>query len=319
MNENLFRKIQRNIRANLSFLFNKYETDSSEIKVLTNEVFNKSKFILRKKISKKKTHKIFSNSVSEMIKEKKLINFMRNGFIQQMFFIHNRMYLFSYLIELKNSNKWKFWKKLLKENSVGSPIKYFLYPSSSGNKIFQTYHLKSYEDFLKSDIKNLNKIIEFGGGYGNMAETFKKINKDVDYTIFDTPEVSLLQYYYLSRLKIKTNFNSCKKKELVNLIYSINILKLKSNLIKSNSKKLFIANWSLSETPLDLRKEFKFITNNFDYQLISFQKNFEGIDNFKFFKKVNEYNLNKNRISKIIPIKKMKDHFYLFSKKNLNS
>ena len=54
MNENLFRKIQRNIRANLSFLFNKYETDSSEIKVLTNEVFNKSKFILRKKISKKK-------------------------------------------------------------------------------------------------------------------------------------------------------------------------------------------------------------------------------------------------------------------------
>ena len=81
-------------------------------------------------------------------------------------------------------------KKLIKENNVGSPIKYFLYPESSGNKIFQIYHLKKYEDFLKINLKNIDQIIEFGGGYGNMAETFKKINPKLDYTIFDTPEVN---------------------------------------------------------------------------------------------------------------------------------
>ena len=35
-----------------------------------------------------------------------------------MFFIHNRLYLLSYLNELKNSSKWKLWKKLISENNI---------------------------------------------------------------------------------------------------------------------------------------------------------------------------------------------------------
>lgn len=40
-------------------------------------------------------------------------------------------------------------------------------------------------------------MIEIGGGYGCMAKIFQEINQDVDYTIFDLPEINLLQYYYL--------------------------------------------------------------------------------------------------------------------------
>ena len=98
-----------------------------------------------------------------------------------MFFIHNRLYLLKYLFKLKKSKQWKFWKKLLFENNVGNPVRYFLYPSSSGNKIFQTYHLKKYNDFSNLDFKKFDYVIEFGGGYGNMASTFKKINSNLNY------------------------------------------------------------------------------------------------------------------------------------------
>ena len=84
-------------------------------------------------------------------------------------------------------------------------------------------------------------------------------------------------------------------------------------------KKLFIANWSLSEAPLKLRKNIDILLNKFDNQLISFQKIFENIDNLKYFKKLNKNNLEKNRISKLIEVPKIKDNYYLFSKQKNKS
>ena len=45
-----------------------------------------------KKMKKMTTHKIFSNSVLSLIQSGKLKNFLRLGFIQKMFFVHNRLY-----------------------------------------------------------------------------------------------------------------------------------------------------------------------------------------------------------------------------------
>ena len=85
-----------------------------------------------------------------------------------------------------------------------------------------------------------------------MANTFKKINKKNKYIIFDTPEVCLLQYYYLRRNNINVSFN-CNMKSQVILLISIKNLKKILNGFR-NKRKLFIANWSLSETPINFRK-----------------------------------------------------------------
>ena len=58
------------------------------------------------------------------------------------------------MIELRLDKEWKLWKKLIEENKIGNPVRYFLYPKSSGNKIHQVYHLKKYKDFSKIDFKN---------------------------------------------------------------------------------------------------------------------------------------------------------------------
>ena len=311
------RNLQRLFRAKLSIFFNKQEYVNPKIKKIINEVYKLSENNIKlNKLNRKKTHKIFSKKVYQMIRKKKFLNFFQNSFIQQMFFVHNRFYLLSYLKELRNDKRWIFWKKLLLENNVGNPIRYFLYPKASGNKIFQTYHLKKYEEYCGIRIKNFSNVVEFGGGYGNMAVTFCRINSKVKFTIFDTFEVNLLQYYYLKRLNLNVKINDYKKKiNNINLVNSIKILKKKEKPVQKKEKKLLIANWSISETPLSLRKKIFFLFKEFDYQLISFQSEFEKIDNISFFKKVMNYNIKQNRKVEILPIKKMKNHFYLFCKK----
>lgn len=313
MRESSIRFYQRYLRAKLSFMFNQTEKANTEINKIMKEIQNFKKKNLNNK-NKKLIHTIFSNRVFELI-DKKFLNFLQLSFVQQMFFIHNRLYLLFYLIELKISVKWPLWKELIKESKIGNPVRYFLYPRSSGNKIFQVYHIKKYEDFSKINVKSFDEVIEFGGGYGNMALTFKKINPNINYIIFDTFEVNILQYYYLRRNNFKINFNYQAKNN--HKIILINTLKKLKNYIKKSKskKKLLIANWSISETPLKFRKDFFFLFKEADYQLISFQNKFEGINNNYFFKKILNFNLTKKRHSKIINIKKMKNHHYLFCKK----
>ena len=73
------------------------------------------------------THKNLSHEILEIIKSRKLDNFLRNNLIQNIFFIHNRLFILHELKELKKDKNWKLWKSLLNENDVGKPIRYFLY------------------------------------------------------------------------------------------------------------------------------------------------------------------------------------------------
>ena len=246
-------------------------------------------FFLKKKLNtlfrknpRMKTHSQLSREIVRIINQGTLNKFLRNSLIQNIFFIHNRFFILYELLELKKDKNWRFWRKLLKENDVGSPIRYFLYPRSSGNRIRQVYLLKKFISNI--DLNKLNKfknIIELGGGYGCMAQIFKNINTRINYHIYDMYEVNLLQYYYLRMNKNSPNLNF--KKSGINLINQIKDLKFISKNYKID---LFIANWSLSEIPVDFRKKFIPIIKNSKYSIICFQEKFEKVNNSKFFKKL---------------------------------
>ena len=242
----------------------------------------------------KETHKKFNKQLHQLLKKNNIRNFLRESFIQKMFFLHNRIFVFRELLELKNDKKWNFYKKLIKEDHVGNPIRYFLYPESSGNKINHVFHLKVLIDTfnlnLKTEIKNL---FEFGSGYGCMAKIFFKMNGSCKITCFDTNLVNLLQYYYLKHSNLDVGF-SIKNK--IFLTSNIKMIKKQNDLL--------IANWSLSETPLNFRKKFISYLHDSRYILISFQENFENINNLKYFKKL------KIKLSKKFEIKIIKNRFY---------
>ena len=266
----------RQISIILSFSINRnFKLNKKKNRYIQNYISKQIRKIYKKN-PRLLTHKNLSSEIVQIIREKKLEIFLRNNFIQNIFFIHNRFFIYSELKELKKDANWKLWKKLIKDNSVGNPIWYFLYHESTGNRIRQVYIIKKFLE-LNPTIKltNLKKIIEIGGGYGCMTDIFFKINKKINYTIYDMYEVNLLQYYYLKMNNHNPKLNSYKNK--INLINRLNDLK------KFKNNNLLIANWSLSEFPLNFRKKFFSTIKNSDNTIISFQDNFENINNYKFF------------------------------------
>ena len=200
---------------------------------------------------------------------------------------------------MKNDKNWNVWKRLIKDSPIGHPIWYFLYPKSTGNRIRQVYIIKKFLDLNPTvKLKNINKITEIGGGYGCMARIFSKINNKIKYTCFDTFYVNLLQFYYLAcnnlnvGFKIENNFFLCSNYKQIKKYH------------KKNSNYLFIANWSISETPLQFRKNFEEIIKKSKYILIGFQENFENINNLKYFSNL------KKKISNEFEIKIIKNKFY---------
>ena len=220
-----------------------------------------------------------------------------------MFFVHNRLYNYKFLKKIL-SRKSDFWIKLLKESTIGNPVPFFLYKSSSGNRIRHIYLLK--QGFEFAQINNIDAVIEIGGGYGSMASVLRNINKNIEYTIYDLPEVNLLQYYYLRSQNIDCEISSLSTN--INLLSEIELLK-KIKKIKTNEKKiLIIANWSLSEMPISLRKDLEFLFLNCDFAFVSFQDYFEDISNIAYFKEL-EKKLNNNFSISTLPIVEMNTIF----------
>lgn len=246
-----------------------------------------------------KTHKIFNDELLILFKKKHIRNFLRENFIQKMFFVHNRIFIFKELKALKQNKNWPFYKKLIKEDNIGNPVRYFLYPKSSGNRINHVFHLSILKDEMGINVKNIKNIFEFGAGYGCMARIFSKINRKIKYLCFDTFLVNVLQFYYLKHNNLDVGFDEGKN----NFLLASNIKKL-DFFYKKNKNYLFIANWSLSETPLKFRKNVtKFLINS-KYILICFQENFENINNLRYFKNL------KFKLSKKYKIKIIKNNFY---------
>ena len=226
------------------------------------------------------THINLSKEIFKIINDNKLNVFLRNPIVQNIFFIHNRLFILKELNELKKDKKWHIWKNMLAENDVGNPIRYFLYPKTSGNRIRQVFILKKFFESQKNiKIDKIKNIIELGGGYGCMAQIFYKLKTINNYYIYDMYEVNLLQYYYLK-------MNNCKvslSKDNIGITL-VNDLKQLKKISKTKTIDLFIANWSLSEFPLNFRKEFIPMIRRSNSSIISFQEKFEKINNSKFFK-----------------------------------
>ncbi len=251
----------------------------------------------------KKTHIEFNKKIHTLLKNKNTKNFLRYNFIQKMFFLHNRLFIYQELKEIKKSKNWKYFKYLIKEDHIGNPIRYFLYLESSGNRINHGYHLyileKELNIYIKKEIKS---VFEFGGGYGCMARIFSKINKRIKFTCFDTNFVNLLQFYYLKHNKLNVGFS---KRNNFFLTSDVNDL--------TNKYDLFLANWSLSETPINYRKKFLIKIKNSKYIFISFQEKFENLNNLEYFKDISKL------LSKKFKIKIIKNQFYhgnWFNKQN---
>lgn len=139
--------------------------------------------------------------------------------------------------ELQHSKYWDLWKGKLNETSM-KPNTFNSFPESSTNNMHHAYSLDVMMNYIDSTLSRLGTVVEFGGGYGNMARLFKHCGHSGDYYIYDIPELLRIQKHYLDA----NGIGDITLKSGLDTIDSI------------NGNSLFIGLWSISETPVNERK-----------------------------------------------------------------
>lgn len=152
----------------------------------------------------------------------------------------------------------------IKEPNFGKPVLYQGW--TSGNLIHQAYHLSQWEAATGWRISNIDSIVEIGGGYGAMALVCRKLGFTGSYIIYDLPEFSLLQEYYLSNTIGVNNI------EFANYPGKLNRV----------SADLLVAAYSIGEMDIKARTD---VLNRGDIcsYLFVYSDSFNGIDNNEWF------------------------------------
>ncbi len=173
---------------------------------------------------------------------------------------------------LHESDRWKVWRHAIRERIAGLPFPSLFYPLSSSNAIHQGYHIHRFETQTAARIEDFATIFEFGGGYGCFCRIAHRLGFTGKYVIFDLPEQCALQRYYLSSVGISGVSAISSAEELGAAILS-----------EAAGPRLFVATWSLSEAPLNLRKTVADAITGFDAFLLAYQHQFLEVNNSAFF------------------------------------
>jgi len=223
---------------------------------------------------------------------------------------------------LKDLPDWKGrWENAIEESPVGHPTFYDDFPSSSGNLITQAYHLAQFEIKTGMDISHASYVFEFGGGYGSMCRLVHNLNFTGRYVIFDLPPLSALQNFFLNMNNISSiNSNGFFGKTSNGVVCVSEFEQLEAILADpmNISDAIFIATWSLSEAPINLRQSILSLVKQFEAFLIGYQGYFGNIDNMGFFEEWMSTMKNVEWHSwkiKHLPNQFYRDNYYLMGKK----
>jgi len=215
----------------------------------------------------------FVSEVESKISSDNIDSFLRWKVIKQTMF-HNakkteyRSILYSELL--------KKFPEIILEDSFGNPKKYFWNRKSSGNLIHHLYSINVLLFFLGYDrFSEINNCYEFGGGYGSFARIISRLLPGAHYTIYDFEVFLKLQEIYLSKTVNKDS----------NFFSKLEFIKEPGGSFY-NDTDLYIALWSISESPLEVRytQESKILRSK--YILIGYQDEFDGINNHEYFNRL---------------------------------
>lgn len=226
-------------------------------------------------------------------------------------------YLPHELMFLKKSPMWNLWKKALEETEFCEINKSWDLPfKSRATVISNAFKLAQLVITHGINMKKINTIFEFGGGYGSISRLCYRLGFEGTYVIFDLPEFSALQKYFLSSSGLPLNITYAPSEKSENTVILLSQIKQLKEQFKKTPPDIFIATWSLSESPLSLRKIIVNLIKEAKYYLIAYQERFPvitGIDNIDYFKNFQKEILNTEW--KTIPLKLSSKDYFLIGKK----
>jgi len=214
--------------------------------------------------------------------------FLRWDVILKTMAVTNASYVCAELKYLKSRLDWgDRWEEAICESRVGHPLPYWRYPKSSGNLITHAYHLARFEEETVMRANDMSFIFEFGGGYGSMSRLIHHLGFEGKYVLFDLPAFSALQKFFLESLGLPLLSSETFESARGGILCISDMEELKGILSASVESKgsMFIATWSISETPVELRNVILPLVRSFEGFLIGYQSQFREVNNIDFFKR----------------------------------
>jgi hypothetical protein len=171
------------------------------------------------------------------------------------------------------------WRGALCECDVGRPYRYASYRDSS-EPLIQTAHvLAQMESLAGRPITSWDTIYEFGGGFGSLCRLAHNLGFRGRYVILDLAPFTLLQRYYLRSVGI---FREGDDDRIV-LTSDVSVLERLIHGKAESERALFVAWWSLSETPLALRQRIRPLAERIGAYWIAYQERYGEVDNVDYF------------------------------------
>jgi len=184
------------------------------------------------------------------------------------------------LAELQARADWATrWRGALRECEAGRPYRYAEFPDSS-EPLIQTAHvLAQMESLAGRPITSWDTIYEFGGGFGSLCRLAHNLGFRGRYVILDLPPFTHLQRYYLRSASVMPEENDDR------IVLTSDVLAVERLVdAKAESERaLFVAWWSLSETPLALRARIRPLAERIGDYSIAYQERYGEVDNVEYF------------------------------------
>ena len=212
--------------------------------------------------------------------------FLRWDVVARTMFIRFAKYLPIELRFLKSRPDWTTrYREAIRESTVGHPVRSIFHTQSSGNLIHHAYHSAIFEERTGELMTDSALVFEFGGGYGSLCRLFFNLDFTGRYVIFDLPEFSALQRYYLQTLGLPVVSPAEFSEQPSEIACVSDVNELRSVLAGEggNSRRLFIGTWSISESPVHVRERLLPLIAHFERYLIAYQHRFNEVDNVRYF------------------------------------
>ena len=223
----------------------------------------------------------YMNTLRDQVRWRDPRAFLTWPVIRGTMFVRRSRYLETELAYLKGLPDWQGrWAAAVREGRAGRPAPYPGLRASSGNLLHHAYHVARFEAAVGARVADMGTVFEFGGGYGSMCRLFRQVGFAGRYVVLDLPHFSALQRYYLQALGLglAEAGNHC-----------VSDPEAPARLLAGAPRPtMFLATWSLSETPLHVRKAVLPLVSGFDAFLIAFQGTFREVDNVAWFRALRE-------------------------------
>jgi hypothetical protein len=202
--------------------------------------------------------------------------FLRWAPIRETMLVGDLPYVEDELRALRASDAWaSTWSVVLEEDPSGCPPSYPGHPASSANLIHHAFHVERLREVTGYSLQDFAQIVEFGGGYGSFARLAFRLGFTGAYHVHDFPEFAALQRYYLRSVAtvhgngLAAGFTASADRP--------------DAPAPDRERGLFVALWSLSETPLAERTPWIDAIGGASAALLAYQHEFEGADNRAWF------------------------------------